>query len=109
MRHEYHNTPPGITTGTPGHFWRTSMKTSLMWPWALAVAVVATVGAMQHLDATDIEASQTISQEHYEWLSAARQCMDQYGPQTQPEYTDDGKAIVCVTRRGEVLALGSGK
>lgn len=84
-------------------------KTPRLWPWAAVVAIVATVSAIQGLDASDLEASQTISQEHYEWLSAARQCMDQYGPQTQPEYTDDGKAIVCVTRRGEVLALGSDK
>lgn len=80
-------------------------NTPRLWPWAAALAVVSTIGAIQTLDAQDFETA--AAQESREWMHAISVCHRAYGPSTQPEYNEQGN-LVCVSRRGEVLAYRSG-
>lgn len=69
--------------------------------WAIALAVLIVIAAVQQLDARDFETD--AEAERREWMAAVSVCNRSYGPSTQPEYDDRGH-LVCVSRRGEVLA-----
>jgi hypothetical protein len=68
--------------------------------WALALAVVALLAAVQTLDASDFETE--AEAERREWMAAVSVCHRAYGPSTQPEYADNGQ-MICRTRRGQEL------
>lgn len=70
--------------------------------WATAIATVVFVGMWPVQDEADIEAD--MAAERRELMHAIQHCHRAYGPATQPEYNDRG-LLVCVSRRGEVLAL----
>ena len=67
----------------------------------LVVAILATLVAIQYLDARDFEAD--MNAERREWREAVMFCHRSFGPATQPEYDHNDK-LVCVSRRGERLA-----
>lgn len=69
--------------------------------WAIALAILIVMFAVQQLDARDFESDAV--KERREWMTAISVCHRAYGPSTQPEYDDRGH-LVCVSRRGEVLA-----
>ena len=70
------------------------------------LAVIATYCLAGMLDARDFESDAV--KEMREWHTAISVCHRMYGPSTQPEYDDRGH-LVCVSRRGEVLAYRDGK
>lgn len=76
--------------------------TPRMWPWAAALCLTVLVGAWPPQDEADIEAD--MAAERRELMHAIQHCHRAHGPATQPEYNDRG-LLVCVSRRGEVLAL----
>ena len=65
------------------------------------LAVIATYGVAGMFDARDFESDAV--KERRDWMTAVSVCNRMYGPSTQPEYDDRGH-LVCVSRRGEVLA-----
>jgi hypothetical protein len=65
------------------------------------LTVIATYGVAGMFDARDFETE--LTKERREWMTAISVCHRMYGPSTQPEYDDRGH-LVCVSRRGEVLA-----
>ena len=67
----------------------------------LVVAILATLVAIQHLDARDFEAD--MSAERREWREAVMFCHRAFGPQTQPEY-DHNDQLICVGRKGQRYA-----
>lgn len=70
------------------------------------LAVIATYGLAGMFDAHDFESD--AEKDRREWMAAISVCHRAYGPSTQPEYDDRGH-LVCVSRRGEVLAYRGGK
>lgn len=68
--------------------------------WAIALAILIVMAAVQQLDPQDFESDAV--KEMREWHTAISVCHRAYGPSTQPEYDDRGH-LVCVSRRGEVL------
>lgn len=74
--------------------------------WAIALAILIVMAAVQQLDPHDFESDAV--KERREWMTAISVCHRAYGPSTQPEYDDRGH-LVCVSRRGEVLAYRGGK
>lgn len=46
------------------------------------------------------DADTALQQERREWMQAVQFCHKTAGPQTQPEYSDDGK-LICVGKRGQ--------
>ena len=77
------------------------MVTHRLINWALALAVIALLAAVQTLDASDLESE--LDRERRDWMYAQQHCLRAYGAQAQPEYNDDG-VLICRTRRGEALA-----
>lgn len=69
--------------------------------WAIALAVLCVMAAVQQLDARDFESD--LVKERRAWMHAIQHCHRAWGPSTQPEYDERGR-LVCVSRRGEVLA-----
>lgn len=78
--------------------------------WAMALAVVIVLGAVQGLDAHDFEADLTADQsaalaqlraERRELMHRISVCHRAFGPQTQPGELEDG-TFICVTARGEI-------
>jgi hypothetical protein len=70
---------------------------------ALVVGILATMVGIQFLDVSDVETERAMSKERREWMHAVQHCLRAYGPQTQPEYTDDGK-LICVGARGQLYS-----
>jgi hypothetical protein len=67
--------------------------------WAMALAAVFVLGVLgPGLDPQDFESDSV--KERREWLAHAKAC--------QTEYDESGQ-LVCVTRRGEVLAHGGAR
>lgn len=73
--------------------------------WAMALAILLVMAAVQQLDASDFETE--AEAERREWMHAIQHCHRSFGPATAPEYDDRG-LLVCVSRRGEVLATVQG-
>lgn len=69
--------------------------------WALLLAILFTMFSIQFLDASDIESEMV--KERREWSYAITHCHRVFGPQTQPEYDDNGK-LICVGARGQKYA-----
>lgn len=65
---------------------------------AIFLGIICVVLAMTALDYNDFE--NDAQKEHREWMQAVQFCHRSYGPQTAPEYTDDGR-LVCVGRKGQ--------
>jgi hypothetical protein len=76
--------------------------------WAMALAAVFVLGVLgPGLDPQDFESDSV--KERREWLAHAKACQTKYGGlQASAEYDESGK-LVCVTRRGEVLAHGGAR
>lgn len=74
-----------------------------MWPWAFVLAVVSTIGLMQHLDAQPTDYDSAAAQERRMWAQAVAHCHRTFGPQTAPEYDHDDR-LICVGKRGQRLA-----
>ena len=69
--------------------------------WAIALAGLIVLAAVQQLDASDLESE--LDTERREWAYAQQACWRFYGTQAQPEYDHTG-TLICRTRRGEALA-----
>jgi hypothetical protein len=69
--------------------------------WAIALAVLCVMAAIQWLDASDFEVD--AANERREWMYAIQHCHRAFGPQTAPEY-DDQDRLICVGKRGQRLA-----
>ena len=78
------------------------MNDKYTWPIAGVLMILAVIGGMQQLDARDFESA--AQAERREWMYAVQLCHRAFGPSTQPEYDDQDK-LICVSRRGERLAL----
>lgn len=85
------------------------MKRSFL-NWAIALAVVLILGAVQGLDAHDFEADMAREQsaalaqlkaERRAYMHRVSICQRAFGPQTSPGELEDG-TYVCVTARGEI-------
>lgn len=73
---------------------------------SIVLAILATMAAIQQLDASDFEIE--AEQERRDWAYAQQACWRFYGAQAQPEYDHYG-ALICRTRRGEALPYRSDK
>lgn len=74
--------------------------------WLIALAILATMAAIQQLDASDFEIE--AERERRDWAYAQQACWRFYGAQAQPEY-DHYSTLICRSRRGESLPYRSNK
>ena len=68
--------------------------------WAIALAILIVMAAVQQLDPHDFESDAV--KERREWMTAIQHCKKLYRVETSVEIDESGNKV-CVTRRGEVL------
>jgi len=74
----------------------------------LALAIVLAFVVTEHINGPQQDFETAAEQERREWMHAVQTCHKAYGPSTQPAYDDRGH-LVCVSRRGDVLAFTGGQ